>query len=184
MKPSNDGTPVNCQLCHLFKVGLCQSCHFSLGVDVQFPRRPRPEPAPPVRALGAFCARHTVWVIAAWLVLPAGAFLGRHAVGPAYSDEISLPSTRSRTVSPLLTTALSGITTLRNSRRWGGRQCHPRRHRGAARARAERMFLMGGANGRLPRALDRILPHPRLHADVAPEPRPAPVSASSSAPAG
>ncbi|MFJ5808503.1 hypothetical protein [Streptomyces sp. NPDC093093] len=46
------------------------------------------------------------------------------------------------------------------------------------------MFLMGGANGWLPRALDRILPHPRLHADVAPEPRPAPVSASSSAPAG
>ncbi|MFD5889016.1 MMPL family transporter [Streptomyces sp. NPDC060334] len=80
---------------------------------MQFPRRPR-RPRPRARssrpgALGAFCARHPMWVIAAWLVLLAGAFLGRHAVGPAYSDEISLPSTPSRTGAELLAAHAPGI---------------------------------------------------------------------------
>lgn len=36
--------------------------------------------------LGAFCARHPVWVIAAWLLLLAGATLGRQLAAPVYSD--------------------------------------------------------------------------------------------------
>ncbi|MCY0918497.1 hypothetical protein OS965_09960 [Streptomyces sp. H27-G5] len=77
---------------------------------MQFPRRPRPRArSSRPGALGAFCARHPVWVIAAWLVLLAGALLGRHAVGPAYSDGISLPSTRSRTGADLLAAYAPGV---------------------------------------------------------------------------
>ncbi|MFI5980106.1 MMPL family transporter [Streptomyces sp. NPDC051555] len=52
--------------------------------------------------LGGFCARRPLWVIAAWLVLLAAVFAGRQAVGPTYSDEVSLPGSRSHTGAELL----------------------------------------------------------------------------------
>ncbi|MFZ3474686.1 MMPL family transporter [Streptomyces sp. 4.24] len=52
--------------------------------------------------LGAFCARRPLWVITTWLVLVVVAFLGRQAVGPVYSDEVSLPGSRSGVAAELL----------------------------------------------------------------------------------
>ncbi|MEV6197888.1 MMPL family transporter [Streptomyces sp. NPDC051920] len=43
---------------------------------------------------GAFCARHAMWVIAAWLVVLAAAFAGRHAVGATFGDEVTLPGSQ------------------------------------------------------------------------------------------
>lgn len=76
---------------------------------MQSPQPPGP-PAQPSRLgrLGAFCARHPVWVIAAWLVLLAGAVLGRQLAAPAYSDQITLPSTQSRTGADLLAGSAPG----------------------------------------------------------------------------
>lgn len=72
------------------------------------PPAPRPEPppassspsslssseGPPVSRLartGSFCARHPLWVIAAWLLVLCAAFAGRQAVGASYSDQVTLP---------------------------------------------------------------------------------------------
>ncbi|MGW1893650.1 MMPL family transporter [Streptomyces sp. NPDC002004] len=73
------------------------------------PETAPPETAPPVTAspsrlgrLGAFCARHPVWVIGVWLVLLVAALAGRHAVGPVFSDEVSLPGSRSTQGADLL----------------------------------------------------------------------------------
>lgn len=52
--------------------------------------------------LGACCARHPVRVIAVWLVLLAAVVLGRQLAAPVYSDQITLPSTQSRTGADLL----------------------------------------------------------------------------------
>ncbi|MFJ9078628.1 MMPL family transporter [Streptomyces sp. NPDC102278] len=78
---------------------------------MQFPPAPPASPAarPLPGALGAVCARHPLWVIAAWLVLLLGAVLGRHAVGPAYRGETSLPSTRSRTGADPLAVHAPGV---------------------------------------------------------------------------
>ncbi|WP_406835943.1 MMPL family transporter [Streptomyces sp. AHU1] len=52
-------------------------------------------PRPPVlHRTGAFCARHAAWVIAAWLVVLAAAFAGRHAVGASFGDEVTLPGSQ------------------------------------------------------------------------------------------
>ncbi|MFG3001044.1 MMPL family transporter [Streptomyces sp. NPDC048340] len=55
------------------------------------------------------CARHPVWVIAAWLVLLAATFAGRQAVGSTYSDEVSLPGSRSHAGAELLTASAPGF---------------------------------------------------------------------------
>ncbi|WP_433141043.1 MMPL family transporter [Actinomadura nitritigenes] len=52
--------------------------------------------------LGSFCARHPGWVLAAWLVLLVAALGGRKAVAPVFSDQVSLPGTRSDTGAGLL----------------------------------------------------------------------------------
>lgn len=71
--------------------------------------QPRPD-GPPGRLglLGGFCARHPVWVIAAWLVLLAAVFAGRQALGPAYGDEVSLPGTQSHAGAELLADSAPG----------------------------------------------------------------------------
>ncbi|MEU4656113.1 MMPL family transporter [Streptomyces sp. NPDC023723] len=51
---------------------------------------------------GAFCARHPVWVIAAWLLVMAAAMLGRNVIGATYSDEVSLPGSQTQTGADLL----------------------------------------------------------------------------------
>ncbi|MGW6685309.1 MMPL family transporter [Streptomyces sp. NPDC054961] len=74
-----------------------------------------PQPSdPPARAsrlsrLGSFCARRPVWVIAAWLLLLGGAVLGRQLAAPVYSDQITLPSTQSRTGADLLAASAPGV---------------------------------------------------------------------------
>ncbi|WP_328302953.1 MMPL family transporter [Streptomyces sp. NBC_00435] len=65
-----------------------------------------PEGRPPasrLSRLGTLCARHPVRVIAVWLLLLAVAVLGRQLAAAAYSDQITLPSTQSRTGADLLT---------------------------------------------------------------------------------
>ncbi|MBO2456296.1 MMPL family transporter [Actinomadura violacea] len=52
--------------------------------------------------LGSFCARHPWWVLAAWIVLLVAALGGRKAVGPTFSDQVSLPGTQSDTGKALL----------------------------------------------------------------------------------
>ncbi|MEV6015753.1 MMPL family transporter [Streptomyces sp. NPDC051997] len=51
---------------------------------------------------GAFCARHPVWVITAWLLVLAAAFAGRHAVGATFGDQVSLPGSRTAVGADLL----------------------------------------------------------------------------------
>ncbi|MFF7333994.1 MMPL family transporter [Streptomyces sp. NPDC008150] len=51
---------------------------------------------------GAFCARHPVWVIATWLLVLVAAFAARTAIGATYSDEVSLPGSRTETGGDLL----------------------------------------------------------------------------------
>ncbi|MGW1065357.1 MMPL family transporter [Streptomyces aureus] len=51
---------------------------------------------------GAFCARHSVWVIAAWLLVLVAAFAGRHAVGATFGDEVTLPGSQASAGSDLL----------------------------------------------------------------------------------
>ncbi|MFD5625206.1 MMPL family transporter [Streptomyces sp. NPDC127072] len=65
---------------------------------------PPPDAAGPsvLHRTGAFCARHPMWVIAAWLLLMAAAMLGRNAVGATYSDEVSLPGSHTQTGADLL----------------------------------------------------------------------------------
>ncbi|MEV6009784.1 MMPL family transporter [Streptomyces sp. NPDC051976] len=53
--------------------------------------------------LGAFCARHSVWVIVVWLVLLVGALAGRHIVDPTFSNQITLSGSQSATGADLLT---------------------------------------------------------------------------------
>lgn len=55
--------------------------------------------------LGGFCARHPVWVIAVWLILLFTALAGRSAVGPVFSDQVSLPGSQSATGAALLATS-------------------------------------------------------------------------------
>jgi putative drug exporter of the RND superfamily len=52
--------------------------------------------------LGGFCARHSGWVIAAWLVLLVGALGASRAIGATYSDAVSLPGSQSNTGAALL----------------------------------------------------------------------------------
>ncbi|MDD9380832.1 MMPL family transporter [Streptomyces sp. ZAF1911] len=59
--------------------------------------------------LGGFCARHPVWVIAAWLLLLAGAMASSRLAAPVYSDQITLPSTQSRTGADLLAASAPGL---------------------------------------------------------------------------
>ncbi|WP_141579811.1 MMPL family transporter [Actinomadura sp. WMMA1423] len=54
--------------------------------------------------LGAFCARHPVWVLVAWLVVVVGALGGQKAVHAKYDDEVSLPETPSAIGAHLLRT--------------------------------------------------------------------------------
>lgn len=70
---------------------------------------PAATPVSRLGRLGAFCARHPVWVIAAWLLLLAGAVLGRQLADPAYSDQITLPSSQSRTGADLLAGSGTGV---------------------------------------------------------------------------
>ena len=63
------------------------------------PRRTKPSG---LSRLGAFCARHPVWVIAVWLVLLVAALAGRHVVSPTFSDQVSLPGSQSNTGADLL----------------------------------------------------------------------------------
>ncbi|MFJ1864509.1 MMPL family transporter [Streptomyces sp. NPDC088097] len=67
---------------------------------------PEPPAAPGAPSLlhrtGAFCARHPVWVIAAWLVILAGTLLGRQTTGADYSDGVSLPGSRTAAGAELL----------------------------------------------------------------------------------
>ncbi|MFG2603456.1 MMPL family transporter [Streptomyces sp. NPDC048514] len=53
--------------------------------------------------LGAWCARHPLMVIAAWLLVLATALAGRHLAAPTFSDQISMPGTPSHTGADLLT---------------------------------------------------------------------------------
>ncbi|MGW3664998.1 MMPL family transporter [Streptomyces sp. NPDC005141] len=54
-----------------------------------------PAPRPSVlHRTGAFCARHPVWVITAWLLVLAASIAGRQAVGAAYGDEVGLPGSQ------------------------------------------------------------------------------------------
>jgi RND superfamily putative drug exporter len=65
---------------------------------------PAPEaPDGKLARLGGFCARHALWVIAAWLVLLIAALGGRHIVGATFSDQITLPGSQSDTGGDLLT---------------------------------------------------------------------------------
>ena len=70
------------------------------------PERPEASPpAPPSGALartGLWCARHAWLVIAAWIVLLAGATLGHRALGGTYSDDFNLPGSQSVTAGNLL----------------------------------------------------------------------------------
>jgi len=52
--------------------------------------------------IGGFCARHAVWVIAAWLVLLICVLVGKNIAAPTYSDAISLPGSQSNTGAQLL----------------------------------------------------------------------------------
>ena len=80
--------------------------------------RPPENPSPPgarsgtrpggLGRLGAFCGRHPVWVVAAWLVLLVLALGGRHAVAPTFSDRISLPGSQSDRGADLLKTSEPG----------------------------------------------------------------------------
>ncbi|MFJ7966505.1 MMPL family transporter [Streptomyces sp. NPDC096324] len=63
------------------------------------PVAPRPSA---LHRTGAFCARHAVWVIAAWLVVLAAAFAGRHAVGATFGDEVTLPGSQASSGADLL----------------------------------------------------------------------------------
>lgn len=66
---------------------------------------PAPAAAAPARGLGrvgGFCARRPWLVIGAWLVVLVLAFLGRHAVDPVFSDQVSLPGSQSATGASLL----------------------------------------------------------------------------------
>ena len=63
----------------------------------------RPEGPPRgLAALGEFCARRPWWVIAAWLVLLVATVAVRQAAAFGYSDQISLPGSRSDTGATLL----------------------------------------------------------------------------------
>ncbi|MFG1807270.1 MMPL family transporter [Streptomyces sp. NPDC049040] len=59
-------------------------------------------PAGRLARIGGFCARHSPWVIALWLVLLVAALGGRHIVGATFSDQLSLPGSRSDTGGDLL----------------------------------------------------------------------------------
>ncbi|MBK1784352.1 MMPL family transporter [Prauserella cavernicola] len=52
-------------------------------------------PAGPLERLGRHCARHPWPVLLIWLVVLAGATVGTHVVGDAYSDDFSISSTQS-----------------------------------------------------------------------------------------
>ncbi|MFE1754441.1 MMPL family transporter [Streptomyces anandii] len=61
--------------------------------------------APPpggLARLGGWCARRPVVVIAAWILALLAALAGRHVVAPTFSDQVSLPGTRSSTGADLL----------------------------------------------------------------------------------
>lgn len=66
------------------------------------PRTPgpdRPSPAPrrsSLRALGEWCARHSVLVIVLWLVALAGVQVIGRAVGGTFSDDFSLSNTQAQ----------------------------------------------------------------------------------------
>ncbi|SHN11548.1 MMPL family transporter [Actinacidiphila paucisporea] len=60
-------------------------------------------PAGRLAGLGSFCARHSPWVIALWLVVLVAALGGRHLVGATFSDQLSLPGSQSDTGAALLT---------------------------------------------------------------------------------
>ncbi|MGW7346269.1 MMPL family transporter [Streptomyces sp. NPDC054854] len=51
---------------------------------------------------GAFCARHPLWVMAAWLLVMCAALAGRQLVGAGYSDQVSLPGTATHAGASLL----------------------------------------------------------------------------------
>ncbi|MFF4213209.1 MMPL family transporter [Streptomyces sp. NPDC001796] len=59
-------------------------------------------PAGGLTRLGGWCARHPVLVMAAWLLALTAALAGRHAVAPAFSDQVSLSGTQSSTGADLL----------------------------------------------------------------------------------
>ncbi|WP_435174174.1 MMPL family transporter [Actinacidiphila sp. bgisy145] len=61
-----------------------------------------PAPLPLLGRLGAFCARHPVWVVASWLVVLLAGLAGRNVVGAVYSDQVSLPGTQSARGADLL----------------------------------------------------------------------------------
>ncbi|MEU0227257.1 MMPL family transporter [Streptomyces sp. NPDC006284] len=55
-----------------------------------------------LHSTGAFCARHPLTVIAAWLLILVVAFLGRQAASATYSDEVSLPGSHTQQGADLL----------------------------------------------------------------------------------
>ena len=59
--------------------------------------------------LGGFCARHPLWVIAAWLLVLAAALAGRHAADPTFSDQVTLPGSQTQTGSNLLARSDPGL---------------------------------------------------------------------------
>ncbi|WOP38742.1 MMPL family transporter [Streptomyces sp. Li-HN-5-13] len=63
---------------------------------------PSTRPAGGLARLGGWCARHPALVVTAWLLILAAALAGRHAVAPAFSDQVSLPGTQSSTGADLL----------------------------------------------------------------------------------
>ncbi|MET9610641.1 MMPL family transporter [Streptomyces sp. NPDC006512] len=65
---------------------------------------PVPDRATPSRLArtGAFCARHPVWVIAAWLLVLCAALAGRHLADAVYSDQVTLPGTATHAGASLL----------------------------------------------------------------------------------
>src|SRR5262249_4319948 len=61
-----------------------------------------PETRGALARIGGFCARRPVLVISVWLLVLAGALVGRHFAAPVFSDQITLSGTQSKTGGDLL----------------------------------------------------------------------------------
>lgn len=77
-----------------------QMAHVTTSEVGTGPERPRG-----LGALGAWCASHPLWVVAAWLLAVVGTYAGSAAAGGAYDDSVDLPGSQVSTAADLLSDA-------------------------------------------------------------------------------